>query len=199
MHEVKLFVGIIAILLYCSSVSYSQIDNTFNNNSSEGLTRQDTTSSDSLPKVNTFKTIFSGLPGRAALYSLVLPSGGQIYNRKWWKVPLALGIDGYLFYNVDNCKKLYKKFDVIIDNYNRGISDPDYSLGQAINNRKQVRTALENAWVYFVLGHLATVFDAYVDRHLMEFDISPNLSIKPFQGNPENNQISLVSITYKFK
>jgi hypothetical protein len=40
-----------------------------------------------------FFSIFKGKPGKAALYSLIIPGGGQIYNKKWWKVPLALGID----------------------------------------------------------------------------------------------------------
>jgi len=40
-----------------------------------------------------FFSLFKGEPGRAALYSLVIPGGGQFYNRRWWKVPLAIGAD----------------------------------------------------------------------------------------------------------
>jgi Family of unknown function (DUF5683) len=163
---------------------------------------QDTIGSDSiLPKVNTFKTIFNGKPGRAALYSLVVPSGGQIYNKKWWKVPLALGLDGYFIYNVINKKSTYNQFNNIVLNYqnNAMYIDPFYSKSQAINLRSQARSGVENAWVYLVIGHLVTVFDAYVDRHLKDFDISPNLS---FDGtpNPESlGSIAFISIKYRLR
>ena len=43
-------------------------------------------------------------------------------------------------------------------------------------NRNKFRKAKEFAWLYLVLGHVLTTIDAYVDRHLMEFDISTDLT-----------------------
>ncbi len=134
------------------------------------------TSNQKAAKRNTFSTIFSGKPGRAALYSLLIPSGGQVYNKKWWKVPLAIGIDGYFVYNLSNKYAEFRKYDAIVTDYNNGISNPDVPESSARNFRAQARTNREYAWVYLIVGHLVTVFDAYVDRHLLDFDISPDLT-----------------------
>ena len=57
------------------------------------------TSEDKGPsKIRSFFNIFSGKPGRAALYSLVVPGGGQLYNKKYWKVPISWGVEGYYIY-----------------------------------------------------------------------------------------------------
>ena len=137
---------------------------------------QDSSSYDA-PKRNTFSVIFSGKPGRAALYSFVFPSGGQIYNKRWLKVPLALGVDGYFLYNLLNKQKEYNKYNDIVNIYNAGGTYPDITEQSALNFRAAARTNREYAWVYLIVGHLVTVFDAYVDRHLMDFDISPDLTL----------------------
>lgn len=130
------------------------------------------------PKRNTFKMMFSGKPGKAALYSLLLPSGGQIYNKKWWKVPLAIGIDGFFLYNLINKYDEYNKYNDIVKIYQAGGSYPGISESSALNFRANARTGREYGWVYLIIGHLVTVFDAYVDRHLMDFDVSEDLSHK---------------------
>jgi hypothetical protein len=168
-------------------------------NGSSQLATQDSTGLDTiLPKVNTFKTIFNGKPGSAALYSLLIPSGGQIYNKKWWKVPVAIGIDSWFTYQLILKKKLYNQFDKIVIDYQNNIPNADYTLGQAVNNRAQLRGIVESAWVYVVLGHLVTVFDAYVDRHLLDFDISTDLSSNPSDPYLENplSTVQLVSFKY---
>jgi Family of unknown function (DUF5683) len=162
------------------------------------INAQDTTGRDSiLPKVNTFKTIFNGKPGRAAFYSLVIPSGGQVYNKKWWKVPLALGLEGYFIYNVIDKKNIYNQYNDIVIDYQNGETNLFYTKSEAINLRLQAKSGVENAWVYLVIGHLVTVFDAYVDRHLMDFDISPNLS---FDGSPQSDNLgAIASISIKYR
>lgn len=142
---------------------------------SVGSNNSDTTGY-SGPKRNTFKMIFSGEPGKAALYSLLIPSGGQVYNKKWWKVPLAIGIDGYFLYNLVNKYDDYNRYNDVVKIYQAGGSHPTLSESSALNLRANARTNREYAWVYLVVGHLVTVFDAYVDRHLMDFDISQDLS-----------------------
>ena len=42
------------------------------------------------------------------------------------------------------------------------------------------------SWVWLALGHIFTVMDAYVDRHMMDFDISPDISL---QYHPETGQM----------
>lgn len=197
MHQyLKLFFVMLALLM-TFTVSAQEEPSIIDTNVANA---QDTTGRDSiLPKVNTFKTIFNGKPGRAALYSLVIPSGGQIYNKKWWKVPLALGVDGYFIYNVINKKNIYNQYNDIVLEYQRGGSNPFYSKSQAINLRSQAKSGVENAWVYLVIGHLVTVFDAYVDRHLMDFDISPNLSFDGTSQSDNMGAMAGISIKYRLR
>ena len=125
--------------------------------------------------------VFEGNPGTAALRGLMIPAGGQIYNKRWWKVPLALGVEGatigYLVYSYN----LYNKWDA---EYRHVIAGGIPTLGQTnteliLKNRNQLRSDRELAWVIFAVGHIFTAFEAYIDRHLMEFDVSDDLTFTP--------------------
>ena len=152
----------------------------------------DTTAIDStLPKINTFKVIFSGKPGRAAFYSLVIPGGGQVYNKKWWKVPLAVGIDGWFTYKYLQHRSDFKLYDKVYKDWLNGTPHPEIPQQTAQSERNRTRQAKEYGLVYLILGHLVTVFDAYVDRHLMDFDTSDNLTAIPISNY--NNEITIVS------
>lgn len=56
------------------------------------------------------KVLFSGKPGKALTYSLLLPGAGQVYNKRIWKVPFvyaALGGSIYgIYFNKKNSKDL---------------------------------------------------------------------------------------------
>ena len=78
------------ILVFSFGAIYAQTDTPIDTD-----IEQDTSTLDSsYTKRNTFKEVFSGKPGRAALYSLIVPGGGQIYNKKWWKLPITYSIEG---------------------------------------------------------------------------------------------------------
>ncbi|MBK9734978.1 MAG: hypothetical protein IPO92_08435 [Saprospiraceae bacterium] len=141
---------------------------------------------DSIINENGFFSLFKGKPGKAALYSLVLPGGGQFYNKKWWKAPIAIGIDVGLLYNLTWQAKKYQTYQTL---YTASLNDPkaDPRLVQNYkSNRDQFRKFSEYAWIYLIAGHLLTVIDAFVDRHLMDFDVSDDLTLIEAQliGNP---------------
>jgi hypothetical protein len=121
---------------------------------------------------------------KAALYSLIIPGGGQIYNKKWWKVPLAVGIDvgttSWLIYTRSN----YKSSQVA---YEKAISEntPTSRLKQ---QRDFYRKQSEYAWIVVLVGHIVTVADAYVDRHMMTFDVSDDLTMQRSYQYPIENQ-----------
>ncbi|KXK39820.1 MAG: hypothetical protein J5I52_06045 [Saprospiraceae bacterium] len=125
-----------------------------------------------------FFSLFTGKPGKAALYSLLIPSGGQIYNKKWWKVPLALGIDGSLTYVLIYNRSHYKTAQ---QNYLTALETGDPRASRYKQQRDFYRKWSEYSWLWLIGGHLITVVDAFVDRHMMEFDISPDLSLYPIQ------------------
>lgn len=131
---------------------------------------------------NTFFDIFTGKPGRAAFYGLILPGGGQIYNRKWWKLPLVYGLEGWLVFSIINNTKSYNGYqEAYLDNLNGMEREYEGTSDVAIlkSNRDAFRKAREYAWVFFIGGHLVTIFEAFIDRHLMEFDISEDLTFAP--------------------
>ncbi|MEM9546144.1 MAG: DUF5683 domain-containing protein [Bacteroidota bacterium] len=132
---------------------------------------------------NTFFDIFTGNPGKAAFYSLIFPGGGQIYNRKWWKLPIVYGAEGYLVYSIITNTTEYNGYqNAYLDqldgnteaNY-RGITD----VTVLRSRRNSFRKAREYAWVFFIGGRLISIFEAFIDRHLMEFDVSDDLTFTP--------------------
>lgn len=128
---------------------------------------------------NGFLTIFKGKPGRAALFGLLIPGGGQAYNRRYWKVPLALGVDAWGVYNyVFNRQKFNEWNDALlalnnneIDSF-RGLS----TANQIKNVRDGFRQRKEYGILLMVGAHVLTIAEAFVDRHLMDFDISDDLT-----------------------
>ncbi|MDP4150285.1 MAG: DUF5683 domain-containing protein [Bacteroidota bacterium] len=134
-------------------------------------------------------------PRRATLYSTFLPGLGQIYNKKYWKVPLvaaALGIPAYLYF--DN-KRSYQKAQfaiaVILDHPD---SIPGSLLAQvdplfqhAVEGRNdqgirsyrnQVRQYQDYSVIFFILFWGLQIVDATVDAHLKEFDVTDQLSLR---------------------
>ncbi len=188
----KLLISI-CLLLLITEFSFAQTDDNYFGIEEDDIEVQstDTIGSDTMVIVkNSFFEIFKGEPGKAALYSLLIPAGGQAYNKKWWKVPLALAIDGVnAYFLISNQNKYLEWKNIYIDLLN-GNDNNKYGLSPdqaniALNQRNTFRQYREYNWVFFIIGHLVTVFDAYVDRHLMSFDISDDLS---FTFKSQHNQ-----------
>jgi Family of unknown function (DUF5683) len=133
---------------------------------------------------------------RATLYSAILPGAGQVYNKKYWKVPIiyaALGLSAYaFFYNktwYNNCQY------ALVVTVNQ-TTDPD-SL-KAVNSqlvpfvtsgdqnglityRDNFRKNQDYAVLFFLLFYGLNIVDATVDAHLKDFNVTSDLSfqIKP--------------------
>jgi hypothetical protein len=157
---------------------------------------QDTLSGDTtINKEGMFKTLFNGEPGRAALYSLVFPGGGQLYNRKYWKWPLAAAIDGscvyWLVYTRSNYKDYQRKLE---EGLSMTVKPTDINNTRALRNR--FRKLSEYAWILMVGGHMIPVFDAYVDRHLMNFDVSPDLTAIPMTSSGSSMAYTGLKLTF---
>lgn len=139
----------------------------------------------------TFKIIFSGKPGKAALYSLLIPGGGQAYNRKYWKLPIVWGAVGFFGYQAISATRNYREMDKAYRCMLRG-EECFYEYGP--ENRKirvttagemrpirdRGRNASERSWVTFSAIYLIQVFEAYIDRHLIDFDMDENLTFSSF-------------------
>ncbi|MEP7195786.1 MAG: DUF5683 domain-containing protein [Saprospiraceae bacterium] len=168
---------ILVFILLTLNICYSQQDSTVQ------LLKNDSTSQKK--SSGALKVIFSGKPGRAFAYSLLLPGGGQIYNKKWWKLPIVYGAFGATIYFIDFNKTQYKRYDDAFrmrvdlgeDKSNDEFKNI-YSLSAINFQRKYYDKNLQRSYLGIVGVYLLSGIDAFVDRHLMEFDVSDKLSLK---------------------
>lgn len=134
----------------------------------------------------------------AALRSAILPGLGQIYNKKYWKLPFvygALGTTAVVFvYNLNNYKDLklaYKvKYNIRVfrdstDYHKVSLNLLPLSEESLRFNRDQFRQSLDYTVLFFIAFWGLNVVDAAVDAHLKSFDISPDLSLKIKFGHSE--------------
>lgn len=133
-------------------------------------------------------------PKRALWLSLVLPGAGQIYNRKYWKLPIIyggfIGCTYALLWN----QQMYKDYsqayiDIMDDDPNTASYKNILPLGYDITGRedqfKQIFKHKKDFYrknrdlsVFAFFGvYLLSVIDSYVDAQLSTFDISPDLSL----------------------
>jgi len=137
-------------------------------------------------------------PHKATLYSTFCPGLGQIYNRKYWKLPLvyaAVGIPVYTyFYNRDWYKKCQYALSLVVsgDTTSASLSKVDPKLRVFVNNkddanirtyRNEFRKDQDYSVIFFLLFWGLQIVDATVDAHLMNFDISPELSLHLRDGS----------------
>lgn len=135
-------------------------------------------------------------PQRALWLALVIPGGGQIYNRKYWKLPLVYGgFMGCLYamsWNNSQYKDYAQAYLDLMDNdpgtqsYNQFLH-----LGMEINKQNEqhykdifkkrkdrYRRWRDMSFFVMVGVYALSVIDAYVDAELSVFDISKDLSLK---------------------
>lgn len=149
-------------------------------------------------------------PRTAAIRSALLPGLGQIYNHKYWKLPLvygALGATGAIFvYNLHQYKKIQFAYKTLVtrDSANFANVAPELQPFITYNditslqlNRSVFRKNIDYSVLFFILFWGLNVADAAVDAHLSSFNVNDDLSlkIKPIL-NPGTAGLSLV-LTFK--
>ncbi len=111
-------------------------------------------------------------PGTALLAGL-LPGGGQIYNGKWLKAALFVGVEAYYFSRWQESREFFVNYD-------------DYEL--PFSRNKYLENRNKFAWwiaAYYIMGML----DAYVDAHLAPFppdtaSVRPQKLPSPIEEKP---------------
>jgi hypothetical protein len=133
---------------------------------------------------------------RNALLWAAIPGGGQVYNRKWWKVPLVygglLGIVAYADFN----QTRYVRFRTALENRCLGegniiripesqcfVSVDEFPQEQVsdralITARDNADRGRQTAYIGIFVVYLLQAVEAYSDAHLQEFDISDDLSFR---------------------
>lgn len=133
---------------------------------------------------------------RAMWLAIVLPGAGQIYNRKYWKLPIVYG--GFVgcayamrWNNQMYCDYSQAYLDLMDDDPNTQSYNQFLHLGAKIDssNLQRYQTLFKKRkdkfrrWrdlsFFCLVGVYAlSIIDAYVDASLSEFDISKDLSMK---------------------
>ena len=128
-------------------------------------------------------------PGKATLYSAVLPGLGQIYNKHYWKVPVIYAGAGVItYFAVDNYKtaQKYKKEFISRDNGNEPRLLEGYSNEGILNLYNTHQKNFELLLIVGSITYLVNILDAYVFAHLFSFTINDDLSM---QFSPKINYI----------
>lgn len=123
-------------------------------------------------------------PRKAAFLGLAIPGAGQIYNKKWWKLPFVYGayVGVYLVYDF-NRKEYLRIKDIYLKKLDDDPTndDPLYSRVEAASLRR-VRDAYQSRSESALLGlvgvHLLQSAEAFVNAHLKTFDVSDDLSMR---------------------
>ena len=148
-------------------------------------------------------------PRKALLYAAVLPGLGQIYNKKYWKLPLVYGGMFALGYAINFYQDGYTTYKAkLYYNLENGFEgDSDVAPGDSYttaNYRKLVdQYKRERDFMIILMGgmYLLQMIDAHVDAHLKEFDLNPKLqmSVRPtVEQNELIGRQSGISIILKF-
>ena len=128
-------------------------------------------------------------PTKAAIMSACLPGLGQIYNRKWWKVPIVyagLGGIGYLSYrNFSEYRSYLHAYEYKTGDLPEGVTLSDYETelankyaeGQLQTYKESYRRNFELFTILTVAWYGLNIVDACVDGHLYTYDISDDLSL----------------------
>src|SRR6185312_5008851 len=143
-------------------------------------------------------------PRKATIRSAIIPGWGQIYNRKYWKLPLvyaAVGIPAYFYFDNRTWYRNCQHAITVLANYQASLPPgtpggpvPD-SVVRMVNiklqplvasgddndlrtYRNEYRKDEDYSVLFFLLFWGLNVVDATVDAHLMYFDVSNNLSMQ---------------------
>jgi len=144
-------------------------------------------------------------PVRSTMYAAALPGLGQIYNRKYWKVPLVYAGFGALGYAVTFNTRNYNRLISAYQDFTDIIPETDSYIGvlttldpaeydpvlhpetynpsteawvntQLINGVDYYRKYRDLSYIGIVAWSLITVIDAHVDASLFDYDVSDDIN-----------------------
>jgi hypothetical protein len=152
-------------------------------------------------------------PRKAAIRSAILPGLGQIYNKKYWKLPIvyaALGITGYIFVdNLSTYREYRFAYAARVKAAGPNPDSTDYNTLKEIYKviqpesiraaRNKFRQYIDYSAVFFVLFWGLNIVDATVDAHLKLFDVSPDLSLHLKPGPSQMAGTNGLSLVLSFK
>ena len=172
------------------------------------LAEKKTTDSVAVQKIadtNNKKNSLAFDPRKATFRSAVLPGWGQIYNKKYWKLPLvygALGITAGVFvYNIKTYKILKQAYAYKVSGDVDLIAkiDPNYqkySIDALRVGRNGYRQNVDYSVLFFIIFWGVNVIDATVDAQLKGFDVNDNISMNFNPGHSSMANTTGLSLVF---
>ncbi len=124
-------------------------------------------------------------PKKALILGLVIPGAGQIYNQRYWKLPLVYGAYAGMIYLVDYNTDQYR---FVRDEYIKRVdNDPETvdifaefswteqeirALRDSYNKNKEL------SYIGLFAVHILASLEGYIDAHLIDFQVTEDLSLR---------------------
>ena len=133
-------------------------------------------------------------PNKAATLSAILPGSGQIYTKKWWKVPIIYSGIITSIYFIDENQKKYDLYKTTYLNRQEGITDYlNYTDNELITLKDYYRRNRDISYFSLIGGYILNIMDASVSAHLFNFDISDDITLKIKEiSDQKTPQIALI-------
>jgi hypothetical protein len=167
----------------------------------------------SISDTSTDTSVIKHSPRKAVIMSALVPGLGQVYNQKYWKVPMVYAALGTLTYFIIDYNKKYQKYVNAYKDFTD--NDPETNSFENINklkdwtgDKKYLLKSYRDFYrrwrdldVLIIAGvYVLNIIDANVDAHFFDFEIDDDLSlnVKPVIFKPLNHSCLGVSLSLNF-
>ena len=132
------------------------------------------------------------IPKKAALYSAIIPGAGQVYTKKYWKIPLIYaGLITSAFY-INESHIFYDTYKQAYINRLDGDRTDEfivtYTDANLVTLTEHYRRNTEISALLFTLTYVLNIVDASVNAHLFKYNVSEDISmiVQPVYFSKEN-------------
>ncbi|MEG1649483.1 MAG: DUF5683 domain-containing protein, partial [Rikenellaceae bacterium] len=121
---------------------------------------------------------------KATMLAALFPGAGQLYNKKYWKLPIIYGGFATFAYVIDYNNRGYTRFKTAYELLTDGNDatkdefDGKYSASQLQNTRDSYRRYRDLGLILTAGFYILQIIDAHVDAYLARYDVSDNLAIR---------------------
>lgn len=119
-------------------------------------------------------------PHKATIYSALIPGLGQVYNKKYWKLPIIYGATGIIIYAFDFNNDEYNKYKNAYSDMKAGkITDFEGITEESVlaNAKKSFKRDRDLNVILLAAVYMLNIVDATVDAHLFDYEINDDLTL----------------------
>ena len=147
--------------------------------------QEDTTATAARPIItDTLDWRYGHSPRKASILSAILPGAGQVYNHKYWKVPIVIGGLGASYYFIRENNSQYQRYKdayiAIIDGDPNTVDEfnGQFSSQSILNVADTYRRWRDLSYIAIGAVYILNIVDASVDAHFVRFDVGRDLSLE---------------------